>query len=167
MRVSSPANSLPKTLPKTLLAGVAGGIVASLAMDLFQKGAASLFDQSGSNDDPATVKAADSVKRAVTGDTVTQKHRESAGQLVHYVTGAALGAGYALAARKWPETTAGFGTAFGVGVATLLDDVAVPAFGWGPAPGETPASTHAYGLASHVVFGVALEGTRRLVEAVD
>jgi len=55
MRVSSPANSLPKTLPKSLLAGVAGGIVASLAMDLFQKGAASLFDQGGSNDDPAPV----------------------------------------------------------------------------------------------------------------
>lgn len=158
MRVSSLANSLPKTL----LAGVAGGIVASLAMDLFQKGVAAVVDMGGSNDDPATVKAADSVS-----EPVTQKRRESAGVLVHYVTGAALGAGYALAARVWPETTAGFGTAFGVGVATLLDDVAVPAFGWGPSATETPPAIHAYGLASHVVFGAALEGTRRFVEAVD
>ena len=150
---------------KTLAAGVAGGLVASLAMDLFQRAAASAFGQSGSNDDPATVKAADSAKTLVTGDAVTQKHRETAGSVVHYVTGAALGAGYALAARRWPQTTAGFGLAYGIGVATLLDDAAVPAFGWGPSPIETPPSTHAYGLASHAVFGLALEGTRRGIAA--
>lgn len=63
----------------------------------------------------------------------------------------------------------GFGTAFGVGVATLLDDVAVPAFGWGPSATETPPAIHAYGLASHVVFGAALEecggSSRRWIEA--
>ena len=153
------------SLIKTLAAGIAGGLVASAAMDLFQRAAASAFGQGGSNDDPATVKAADSAKRLVSGDAVTQKHRESAGNVVHYVTGAVLGAGYALAARRWPQTTAGFGLAYGVTIATLLDDAAVPAFGWGPSPTETPASTHAYGLASHAVFGLALEGTRRGVEA--
>ncbi|MCP3736234.1 DUF1440 domain-containing protein [Sphingomonas sp. RP10(2022)] len=151
------------SLAKTLVAGLAGGLVASLAMDLFQRAAASAFAQDGGDDDPATVKAADSAKELVTGEPVTQKHRESAGTLVHYATGAALGVGYALAARAWPETTAGFGTAFGIGVSTVLDDVAVPAFGWGAAPTDTPPSTHAYGLASHAVFGAALEGTRRVV----
>lgn len=156
------------SLTKTLAAGLAGGLVASLAMNLFQSASASAFGQTGSNDDPATVKAADSAKKAVTGDAVTQKHRETAGSLVHYATGAALGAGYALAVRQWPESNAGFGSAFGVGVATLLDDVAVPAFGWGPGPTETPLNTHAYGLASHVVFGLVLEGTRRaIVEGLD
>lgn len=154
------------SLTRTLVAGIAGGLVASAAMDMFQRVAASAFGQSGSNDDPATVKAADSAKRLVTGDAVTQKHRETAGSVVHYITGAALGAGYALAARRWPETTAGFGLAYGVTIATLLDDAAVPALGWGPSPTETPASTHAYGLASHAVFGLALEGTRRGVEAM-
>jgi hypothetical protein len=151
------------SLIKTLAAGVAGGLVASLAMDAFQRLAAPAFGQGGSNDDPATVKAADSAKRLVTGDAVTQKHRETAGTLVHYASGVALGVGYALAARRWPQTTAGFGLAYGVGVATLLDDAAVPAFGWGPAPTDTPPATHAYGLASHAVFGLALEGTRRAV----
>lgn len=154
------------SLTRTLVAGIAGGLVASAAMDMFQRVAASAFGQSGSKDDPATVKAADSAKRLVTGDAVTQKHRETAGSVVHYITGAALGAGYALAARRWPETTAGFGLAYGVTIATLLDDAAVPALGWGPSPTETPASTHAYGLASHAVFGLALEGTRRGVEAM-
>lgn len=146
---------------KTLAAGIAGGLVASLAMNLFQGVAAPVFGQGGSNDDPATVKAADGVKQLVTGDTVTQRHRETAGNVVHYVTGAVLGVGYALAARRWPQTTAGFGLAYGIGVATLLDDAAVPAFGWGPAPADTPPATHAYGLASHAVFGLTLEATRR------
>ncbi len=155
------------SLTRTLAAGIVGGLVASAAMDVFQRMASSAFGQSGSNDDPATVKAADGAKRLVTGDPVTQKHRETAGGVVHYVTGAALGAGYALAARRWPETTAGFGLAYGIGVATLLDEAAVPALGWGPAPTDTPASTHAYGLASHAVFGLALEGTRRGMIAVQ
>nr|WP_243848427.1 DUF1440 domain-containing protein [Sphingomonas insulae] len=128
--------------------------------------AAPAFGQGGSNDDPATVKAADSAKQLVIGDAVTQKHRETAGSVVHYVTGAALGAGYALAARRWPQTTTGFGIAYGLGVATLLDDAVVPAFGWGPAPTDTPPATHAYGLASHAVFGLALEATRRGLDAV-
>ncbi|WP_271300095.1 DUF1440 domain-containing protein [Sphingomonas sp. CV7422] len=156
------------SIAKTLAAGVAGGLVASLAMNLFQSVSASAFGQTGSNEDPATIKAADTAKQAVTGEDVTQKHRETAGSLVHYATGVALGVGYALAVRQWPESKAGYGTAFGVGVATLLDDLAVPAFGWGPGPTETPPATHAYGLASHVVFGLALEATRRAtLAAVD
>lgn len=151
------------SLAKSLLAGLAGGIVASAAMDLFQRVAAPAFGQGGSNDDPATVKAADGAKRLVTGEAVTQKHRETAGTLVHYATGAAMGIGYALAERVWPETKAGFGTAFGVAAATVLDDLAVPALGWGPGPTDTPPATHAYGLASHLVFGATLEGVRRAV----
>lgn len=156
------------SLTKTLAAGIAGGLIASAAMNLFQSVAAPAFGQGGSNDDPATVKAADSVSQVTTGDDVPQKYRESAGTLVHYVTGAALGVGYALAVRQWPQSNAGFGSAFGVGVATLLDDVAVPAFGWGASPTDTPPETHAYGLASHVVFGLVLEGTRRaIVDTLD
>ncbi|MGP7794815.1 DUF1440 domain-containing protein [Sphingomonas sp. CLY1604] len=151
---------------KTLVAGLAGGLAASLAMNLFQSVAASAFGQDGDSDDePATVKAADSAKQLVADAPVADDHRKAAGNLVHYATGAALGVGYALAARRWPESTAGFGLAYGIGVATLLDDAAVPALGWGPSPTETPASTHAYGLASHAVFGLALEGTRRGVLA--
>ncbi|MFN3435091.1 MAG: DUF1440 domain-containing protein [Sphingomonas sp.] len=153
------------SLAKTLAAGLAGGLAASLAMNLFQSVAGSAFGQGDSDSEPATVKAADSAKQLVADAPVAEKHRETAGNLVHYATGAALGIGYALAARRWPQTTAGFGLAYGIAVATVLDDAAVPAFGWGPAPTDTPASTHAYGLASHAVFGLALEGTRRGVVA--
>lgn len=150
----------------SLVAGIAGGIVASAVMNLFQTAATAAMGSAGSNEDPATVKAADTAKRWVSGGEVTQKHRLLAGSVVHYATGTALGVGYAMLARRWPPATTGFGVPFGLGVAVLLDDVAVPAFGWGSMPTDTAPATHVYGLASHAVFGLALEGTHRAVTAM-
>jgi len=58
-----------------------------------------------------------------------------------------------------------WGSAYGVGNALLFDEAAVPAAGLGQVPWDTPASTHLYTLASHLVFGTAAEGMRRLVRA--
>lgn len=148
------------------IAGVVAGVVASAAMEAYQTGAAPLFGQGGSNDDPSTVKAADSASRLATGTPVTQRRRQRAGRDVHYATGTALGLLYAVVALFWPPVTIAFGAAFGIVVAILLDDFAVPAFGWGPPPWRTPPATHLYSLSAHLVFGVALEGVRRLVVAL-
>ena len=149
-------------LVTAVVAGLAGGLVASLAMNLFQGATASLFGQDRGNDDPSTVKAADSAKGLVGGRPVAQKRRQEAGTLVHYGLGAALGIGYALLVLAWPTAAIGFGIAFGLVVALLLDDLLVPAFGWGPWPWRTTLAANAYSLSSHVVFGAVLEGVRRL-----
>ncbi len=146
--------------------GVVGGLVAALAMNQFQTLAAGAFGQSGSNDDPATVKAADTLAKATTGEPVTQKYRETAGSVVHYATGAALGGLYGALTHERPEATLGLGVPFGLATMLAVDDVAVPAFGWGPAPQDTPVATHGYSAASHVVFGLVLEGVRRLAVRV-
>ena len=59
-----------------------------------------------------------------------------------------------------PAVTIGFGSAFGIATMLVLDDLATPAFGWGPWPGLEPG-VHLYSLTSHLVFGLALEGVRR------
>jgi len=46
------------------------------------------------------------------------------------------------------------------------DNIAVPAQGLGPPPEETPPSTHAYALASHLVYGFTTEFVRSLVRIV-
>ena len=143
--------------------GVIGGLVAALAMNQFQAVAAGAFGQKGRNDDPATVKAADTLAQATTGEPVTQKYRETAGQAVHYVTGAALGGLYGALAHWRPEASAGMGVPFGLATMLVVDDVAVPAFGWGAWPQDTSAATHGYSAVSHAVFGVVLEGVRRWV----
>ena len=140
--------------------GVAGGLVASFVMDRYQVAAAGAFGQDGGNDDPATVKAADTASEAATGAPVTQKRRASAGSAVHYGTGTALGLAYVYLAEAVPAVTIGFGAAYGVATMLLLDDLVVPAMGWGSWPGWEPG-THLYSLTSHLAFAIALEAARR------
>lgn len=148
---------------KVLAAGVVAGVAATAATSLFQALAAPALGQDGGDKDPANVQAADSASELATGAPVDRPYRAAAGSLVHYATGIALGVGYAAAAARAPLVTRGFGVPFGLGVALVLDDLLVPAFGWGEWPQDTPAATHAYGLSTHAVFGAALEGGRRAV----
>lgn len=146
-----------------LMAGVAAGLVASAAMAAFQSQAEKLLPNQGGDEDPATVKAADKASEAVIGDPVPEPYREQAGQAVHYVTGAVLGGIYGLIAEYKPDASAGFGSAYGIATSALLDEGAVPAAGLAPAPTDTSLATHAYGAASHLVYGWVLEGVRALI----
>jgi putative membrane protein len=147
-----------------LLAGVAAGLVASAAMAAFQAQAQKLLpDEGGGDDEPATVKAADAASVAVIGDPVPEPYREQAGQAVHYVVGGVLGGIYGVLTEYRPDASAGFGSAYGIATAALLDEAAVPAAGLGPSPEETPLASHAYGAASHLVYGWVLEGVRTLI----
>ena len=146
------------------LAGLLAGVVASFAMDRFQALAASL-SPSDSDEEPATAKAADRIKQAAGGAPVTKAMQPLAGQLVHYAVGAGLGVAYGIASEFRPGLASGYGAPFGVGVAAVLDEGAVPAVGLGTAPWDSPASTHAFSLASHLVFGVVADLVRRQVRS--
>jgi len=146
-----------------LLAGVAAGLVASAAMAAVQAQARKLLPDEGGGEDPATVKAADAASEAILEAPVPDEYREQAGQAVHYITGAVLGGIYGVITEYKPEASAGFGSAYGIATSALLDEVAVPAAGLAPPPDETPLAEHAYGAASHLVYGLVLEGVRWLI----
>lgn len=146
-----------------LFAGVAAGLVASAAMAAFQNQAQKLRPDEGGDAEPATVQAADVVNDALTGEPVPEAHRAASGQLVHYVTGAVLGGIYGVLTEYRREASAGFGSAYGITTAALLDEIAVPTADLGPQPQETPLATHAYSAASHLVYGWVLEGVRALI----
>lgn len=150
---------------KWAMAGVVAGLAATAATSLYQAAAAPAFGQGDGNDDPSNVKAAEDAAVLATGQPLPSADKATAGSLVHYATGAMLGLVYAAAATRAPRVTAGFGVPYGLAVAVVLDDLLVPAMGWGDWPGETPAATHAYSLTTHAVFGAVLEGGRRLVLA--
>lgn len=156
-----------------LLAGLVAGLAASVAMEAFQ-GAAGKAADAGKSDaekkqeqaqqgDPSTVKAADKAMVAVTGDEVPDPYRKPAGRAVHYVTGAVLGAIYGVITEYQPKAASGFGGAYGLATSLVLDEAAVPAAGLSEAPWKAPLSSHGLGLASHMVYGVALEGVRSLL----
>ncbi len=146
-----------------LIAGIGAGLVAAGVMAAFQAAAAPVAGADKGDDDPATVKAADRVSVAVMGETLPDAYREPAGKIVHYLTGAALGGLYGVITEYRPAASAGFGGTFGIATSLVLDEAAVPAAGLGNAPQETPLATHLYGIASHVVYGVVLEGMREVL----
>ena len=143
------------------LAGLASGLVASFAMSMAQRVFAAIGPKQGSAGDPATVKAANRLSRAATERSIEPKQKAAAGEAVHFATGAALGLAYGIAAEYRPEVTTGYGTAFGAATALALDEMGVPLVGLGKPPWQAPLSSHAFGLVSHLIFGLATEGTRR------
>jgi hypothetical protein len=174
---------------KGMMAGAAGGLVASWVMNQFQAlwsrvthgverphGAQSL--QHGSprhgvarklqergrdrEADDAAIRTAVAVSEGLFGlDLAEGEKRERAGVIAHYAFGVATGGLYGAAAEMLPAATAGAGLPFGAAVWLVADELVVPALGLSKPPTEYPPSTHAYALASHLVYGLTTEIVRR------
>ncbi len=141
-------------------AGALAGLTGSAVMEVFQTYSSSLFSPSGSNP-PATEQAAQSAARLVAGARLRKADREVGGAAVHYVFGTVTGAAYGVLAEKVPGVTRWRGLAFGLACATLIDQIAVPLFGFARNPLRYTVRTHLYGYASHLVFGFATEAVRK------
>ena len=113
--------------------------------------------------DPAPVKVAAAVTASLTGGRLRKAEKEPAGRIVHYAFGTASAIGYGVLADLAPIVTLGFGTLFGIAVWILLDNLMLWALGLAKRPTAYPLSAHAYALASHVVYGAAVEAVRQLV----
>lgn len=160
---------------KSVAAGVIGGVAGAFAMNQFQslvsvtKKLLQENDDSGDDaagggqDEDATVKTAKTISRKVFGHELTDDEKKWAAPVVHYGLGATLGGIYGLFAEDCPETMAGAGTAYGSAVWLVADEVAVPAFGFSKGPSEYPLSSHVNALASHLVYGVVTDLTRKLL----
>jgi hypothetical protein len=150
---------------ESAVVGAAAGLAASWVMAEFHGAWKAASGEAQNADEPNTVKAAGAVAEASVGEPVPDKYREPAGTAVHYGFGALLGAVYGAAVEVRPETSAGFGTAYGAAVSLVADEMAMPALGFTPPAPEVAASTHLRGFVSHLVFGAALEAVRRLLTA--
>ncbi len=157
---------------KGIAAGIVGGVVASWAMDRFQYWWLSFGGdderqlqqtRSDHHDEPATVKTASAISEVVFGHSLTDREKEVTGPLVHYAVGASAGAVYGLAAECEPEVTTLAGIPFGAAFCVVVDEGALPLLGLAKGPTSYPISTHAYALASHLVFGLTAEVVRRAV----
>lgn len=173
---------------KGVVAGLAGGLVASWIMNQFQAawmrvaggndkshGAQSLQPAEGSKgdqsqdakvQDDATVETAKVISRNVFGHELEESEKEPAGAAVHYAFGTATGGLYGALAEVSPQVTMGAGLPFGAAFWLLADEVAVPLLRLSKGPTAYPVSTHAYALASHLVYGVTAEYTRRALRHV-
>ena len=176
---------------KGVVAGLLGGFAASWAMNEFQSFLSSLADkasevkskasaeQSGmtssaaksaeskehESGDDATMKVADKLWTAATGSRLTKEEKDTAGPIVHYVFGSAMGAAYGAVVEHAPWANVGAGIPLGALLFIGADEVAVPALGLSESPAKYPLSSHMSALAAHTVYGVTTEAVRRVVRA--
>lgn len=173
-------------LLKGTVAGLVGGLVASWTMNQFQAawskategfekphgaqamqpsegGSPGSSGSNGEDQDDATVKAARAISEGVFGHELKESEKKPAGAAVHYAFGSATGGLYGAAAEFVPEVTMGLGLPFGAAFWAVADEGMVPLLGLSKGPTEYPVSTHAYALASHLVYGLTAEVTRRAV----
>jgi uncharacterized membrane protein YagU involved in acid resistance len=168
---------------KGMVAGLAGGLVASWTMNQFQAawtriaegtekshGAQSMQPSQGSTgdqaqdvneQDDATVETAKAISKTVFGHELQESEKHSAGAAVHYTFGTLSGGLYGALAEVTPQVTTAAGLPFGAGFWLLADEISVPLFGLAKGPTEYPVSTHVYSLASHLVYGMTAELSRR------
>ena len=173
---------------KGLVAGLAGGLVASWTMNQFQAawtkategfekphGAQSMQPSEGQqtgqdpeqkeNQDDATVKTARAISEGIFGHKLEENEKKPAGTVVHYAFGTATGGLYGAVAEFAPEVTTAAGLPFGAAFWLVADEITVPLLGLSKGPSEYPPSTHAYALASHLVYGLTAEAVRRTVRS--
>ena len=116
--------------------------------------------------DDATVETAKVISRNIFGHELQESEKKSAGAAVHYAFGTATGGFYGAMAEVAPQVTAGVGLPFGAVFWAVADEGAVPLLGLAKGPTEYPVSTHVYSLASHLVYGVTAELSRRALRHV-
>ncbi len=161
---------------KGLAAGLVGGLIASWTMNRFQAGwskassklrkhteesqAQHQTQAQGESEGP-TEKIAGAVSATVFRRELSKDEKEKLAPVVHYAFGTIMGGLYGLLAELTPHTRAGFGTAYGTLLFAGVDEAGLAALGLAKPPTAYPASTHAYALASHLVYGATTESVRR------
>jgi predicted cobalt transporter CbtA len=161
------------------VAGALGGFIGSWVMDEFQvvwsaaerriskNGNQNSDEQAKSaNQEPAPVKIVAAAEHMVLNREPSESHKKIGSQVVHYGFGTAMGLLYGALADKTSKVRAGGGTLFATSLWLGADEIAVPALKLSPPPTDTPKSKHLYGLASHLIYGLTLEGVRRAVLVV-
>ncbi len=162
-----------RKLLKSVAAGALGGLAASFVMNQFQalwsKTAKRVSNNgadektSPSEDEDATIKIARRISRTIAGHELSEDDKKWAGPVVHYAFGTLIGAAYGALAETAPAFRSGFGAAYGGMVWLGADEVAVPALRLSRPALESPLSSHAEALASHIVYGVTTDLARRAI----
>lgn len=177
--MSKPARGNARaTIGTTVLTGAAVGIAASWVKALSERRLQGLFervvepteaekelvgaDPSGHPGRMPPAEMADRVTRRVSGHGLSEQQRVSILNPVHYTFGAALGVAYVAAARRWPEVTREDGVLAGLTIYGSTHASALPILRIQPPPWKLPMSAVLWEGTSHVLFGLALEGFRRV-----
>jgi hypothetical protein len=146
-----------------VLFGAAAGAVGTWLMSPTMRGLTRVQserdkqrEKESSYEENATVKAAKRILRPVRME-LDPDQKTRAGTALHWAYGVAWGIGYALLARRLGHASAARGTALGVALWAIGDEIIVPALGFAPRPQRFPVSTHAKAFGAHVAYGLGVD----------
>lgn len=149
---------------RELIVATVAGAAASCAMDLVQDGLAAAFERRRAADDhDEEVDAIESVVRLVgtfAPSFATEGASRWTARAFHYLFGIGFGLAYVATARRFRAIAVGDGIAFGTGLFLLSDRILIPMLKLGRSWDRYSRSERLNAFASHVAYGIVLEGLR-------
>jgi putative membrane protein len=154
-RSEAAAKTVTKSLVKGMLAGLIGGLAATAAKSLAEK---VYPPRTHGEPEPPAVLA-----EKIAGHELHGSEKTRAVEAIHWGFGGLVGAAYGGLAEYYPAATAKEGASFGLALATLTHETALPAMGLAAEPEEQTTREHTSEMATHVVYGMVTETVRRVV----
>ena len=149
---------LERSLVKGMLAGLIGGLVATAAKSIAEK----IYPPRTHGEPEASEVLAERISGEM-GHRLTATEKAVAVGTIHWGFGALTGAAYGALAEYYPAATAKDGASFGLALAGLTHETALPAMGLSAAPEELTTRERTSEMATHVVYGLMTETVRRFV----
>ena len=147
-----------KSIAKGLLAGLIGGLVATAAKSLAEK----IYPpRTHGEPEPPEMLA-----EKLAGHELSGPAKAFAAGTIHWGFGATAGAAYGALAEYFPAATDKDGASFGLALATLKHEGALPAMGLSADPEDQTSREHTSEMATHLIFGVVTETVRRFVRGL-
>jgi putative membrane protein len=149
------ANTHARSLAKGLVAGLIGGLVATAAKTLAEK----IYPPRthGESEPPAVLA------EKLAGHHLVAAEKETSVEAIHWGFGALTGAAYGALAEFYPAATAKDGAGFGMALASLTHESALPAMGLSAEPEHQTVRERTSEMATHVVYGMVTETVRQAV----
>jgi putative membrane protein len=144
-----------RSLAKGLLAGLIGGLVATAAKTLAER----IYPPRTHGEPEPPAVLADKLA----GHHLVGAEKTAAVEAIHWGFGALTGAAYGALAEYYPTATAKDGAGFGMALASLTHETALPAMGLSAEPEDQTARERSSEMATHVVYGMVTETVRRTV----
>ena len=150
--------AVERSLAKGLIAGFVGGLVGTAAKTIAEK----VFPpRTHGEPEPPDV-----LVERVGGGELSTNGKEVATEAIHWSFGALTGAAYGGLVEYYPAAASKEGASFGIALATLTHEGALPALGLAASPEDQTEREHASEMTSHVVYGVVTEIVRGLVRKI-
>ena len=146
---------LKKSLLKGMVAGMIGGLAATAAKSIAEK----IYPPrvQGEPEPPAVLA------QEIAGHGLSDMEEAIAVETIHWGFGALTGAAYGALAEFYPQATSKDGVGFGMALASLTHEGALPALGLSAPPEEQTSRERASEMGSHVVYGIVTETVRRII----